>query len=220
MTNEVLLRADGLGYDVATRTLWNDLRVVAEPHAAIAVRGVSGQGKTTLLRCLGGLERPTRGIVRVLGIDVHAAARRAQRRLRRDVVGFVTQDHAVVPEWSVRQNLRVVRPRGVTSQELDVRIAAALEVVGLGDLQRMRAGLLSGGEQQRVAVARVLVQQPRVVLADEPTASLDDVSAARVRDGLNLIRESGGAVVVATHDPELSAWCAAEVDLTSTNVSS
>jgi ABC-type lipoprotein export system ATPase subunit len=218
MTDEVLLRADGLGYDVAARTLWNDLSVVAEPHAAVAVRGVSGQGKTTLLRCLSGLERPTRGIVRVLGIDMHAAARREQRRLRRDVVGFVTQDHAVVPEWSVRQNLRVVRPRGVTSQELDVRIAAALEVVGLGGRQRMRAGLLSGGEQQRVAVARVVVQQPRLVLADEPTASLDDVSAARVRDGLDLIRESGGAVVVATHDPELLAWCEAEVDLTSQTV--
>ncbi|PZF66718.1 lipoprotein ABC transporter ATP-binding protein [Curtobacterium sp. MCPF17_047] len=213
MTDETLLRGDGLGYDVATRTLWNDLGVVAEPHTAVAVRGVSGQGKTTLLRCLGGLERPTRGSVSVLGIDIHAAARHEQRRLRRDVIGFVTQDHAVVPEWSVRQNLGVVRPRGVTRQELDIRVATALDVVGLGGRQRIRAGLLSGGEQQRIAVARVLVQQPRVVLADEPTASLDDVSAAMVRDGLELIRQRGGAVVVATHDLELASWCEAEVDL-------
>lgn len=214
MTDETLLRADGIGYDIATRTLWDDRALVVGPHAAIAVRGVSGQGKSTLLRCLGGLERPTRGTVHVLGTDVHAAPRREQRHLRRDVLGFVMQDHAVVPEWSVRQNLRVVRRRGETSQELDARIAAALEVVGLDGRLRMRAGFLSGGEQQRIAVARVLVQGPRVVLADEPTASLDDVSAARVRDGLDLIRAGGGAVVVATHDPELLAWCGTEIDLT------
>lgn len=219
MKEQAVLRASGLGHDISSRTLWNELTITAEPSAAIAVRGVSGQGKTTLLRCLGGLERPTRGSVHVLGTDIHAAGSPQQRRLRRDVIGFVMQDHAVVPEWSVEQNLRVVNPQGLTRRELDLRIAAALEVIGLGGQQRTRAGLLSGGEQQRVAVARVLVQQPRVVLADEPTASLDDVSAGRVRDGLDLIRQCGGAVVVATHDPELLAWCEAEVDLSATHPS-
>ncbi|WIE62765.1 ATP-binding cassette domain-containing protein [Curtobacterium sp. MCLR17_032] len=219
MKEQAVLRASGLGHDISSRTLWNELTITAEPSAAIAVRGLSGQGKTTLLRCLGGLERPTRGSVHVLGTDIHAAGSPQQRRLRRDVIGFVMQDHAVVPEWSVEQNLRVVNPRGLTRRELDLRIAAALEVIGLGGQQRTRAGLLSGGEQQRVAVARVLVQQPRVVLADEPTASLDDVSAGRVRDGLDLIRQCGGAVVVATHDPELLAWCEAEVDLSATHPS-
>lgn len=219
MKEEAVLRAAGIGHDISSRTLWNELTITAEPSAAIAVRGVSGQGKTTLLRCLGGLERPTRGSVHVLGTDIHAAGSPQQRRLRRDVIGFVMQDHAVVPEWSVEQNLRVVNPRGLTRRELDLRIAAALEVIGLGGQQRKRAGLLSGGEQQRVAVARVLAQQPRVVLADEPTASLDDVSAGRVRDGLDLIRQCGGAVVVATHDPELLAWCEAEVDLSATHPS-
>lgn len=219
MKEQAVLRADGLGHDISSRTLWNELTITAEPSAAIAVRGVSGQGKTTLLRCLAGLERPTRGSVHILGTDVHATGRPQQRRLRREVIGFVMQDHAVVPEWSVEQNLRVVNPRGLTRRELDLRIAAALEVIGLGGQQRTRAGLLSGGEQQRVAVARVLVQQPRVVLADEPTASLDDVSAGRVRDGLDLIRQCGGAVVVATHDPELLAWCEAEVDLSATHPS-
>ncbi len=219
MKEEAVLRAAGIGHDISSRTLWNELTITAEPSAAIAVRGVSGQGKTTLLRCLAGLERPTRGSVHILGTDVHATGRPQQRRLRRDVIGFVMQDHAVVPEWSVEQNLRVVNPRGLTRRELDLRIAAALEVIGLGGQHRKRAGLLSGGEQQRVAVARVLVQQPRVVLADEPTASLDDVSAGRVRDGLDLIRQCGGAVVVATHDPELLAWCEAEVDLSATHPS-
>ena len=213
MNDTLLLAATGLGYDIATRTLWDDISLTVGPGQALAVRGVSGQGKSTLLRCLGGLTRPTRGSVQVLGADVHGVGRGERRLLRRDVIGFVMQDHAVVPEWSVAQNLRVVRPRGVSRAELDARVADALEAVGLGGRQRAHAGLLSGGEQQRVAVARVLVQRPRVVLADEPTASLDDVSAVRVRAGLDAVRARGGAVVVATHDPELTGWCGEEVDL-------
>jgi len=213
LNDTLLLAANGLGYDIATRTLWDDISLSVGPGQALAIRGVSGQGKSTLLRCLGGLTRPTRGSVRILGPDVHGIGRGERRLLRRDVIGFVMQDHAVVPEWSVAQNLRVVRPRGVSRSELDARVADALEAVGLGGRQRSRAGLLSGGEQQRVAVARVLVQRPRVVLADEPTASLDDVSAVRVRAGLDAVRARGGAVVVATHDPELIGWCGEGVDL-------
>lgn len=206
MTDQILLEADALGHDVATRTLWDDLALTVRPTTALVVQGSSGQGKSTLLRCLGGLQRPSRGTVRVLGKDLHAATGAERRRMRRDVLGFVTQDHAVVPEWSVRQNLRVVSPHGVDRARRDVRIAEALDTVGLTGRERTRAGLLSGGEQQRVAVARVLVQQPRIVLADEPTASLDDRSAARVRLGLDTIRQAGGAVVVATHDPALHRW--------------
>lgn len=213
MNDTLLLAANGLGYDITTRTLWDDISLSVGPGQALAIRGVSGQGKSTLLRCLGGLTRPTRGSVRILGADVHGIGRGERRLLRRDVIGFVMQDHAVVPEWNVAQNLRVVRPRGVSRAELDARVAEALEAVGLGGRERSRAGLLSGGEQQRVAVARVLVQRPRVVLADEPTASLDDVSAARVRAGLDAVRARGGAVVVATHDSELIGWCGEEVAL-------
>jgi ABC-type lipoprotein export system ATPase subunit len=213
MSGEPLLRAEGLGHDVPTRTLWDQVDLTLAPGSAVAVRGVSGQGKSTLLRCLGGLQRPTRGTVRVLGIDLHDADQRTQRRLRRDTLGFIPQDEAVVPEWSVRQNLHVVRPQGLTRAELSDRISTALDAVGLTGREQVRAGLLSGGEQQRVAVARLLVQRPRLVLADEPTAWLDDVSAARVRAGLDLVRDAGGAVVVATHDPELAAWCGTALDL-------
>ncbi len=213
MSGEPLLRAEGLGFDVPTRTLWDQVDLTVAPGSAVAVRGVSGQGKSTLLRCLGGLQRPTRGTVRVLGIDLHDADCRTLRRLRRDALGFIPQDEAVVPEWSVRQNLRVVRPQGLTRAELGDRIGTALDAVGLTGREQVRAGLLSGGEQQRVAVARLLVQRPRLVLADEPTAWLDDVSAGRVRAGLDLVRDAGGAVVVATHDPELAAWCGTALDL-------
>jgi ABC-type lipoprotein export system ATPase subunit len=213
MTDQRLLETDALRYDVATRTLWEDLSLALAPGESVAVRGVSGQGKSTLLRCLGGIQRPTRGVVRVLGRDVHRASARERRLLRRATIGFVTQDHAVVPEWSVERNLRAVARHGQTRHALAERIEEALHTVGLGERGRSRAGLLSGGEQQRVAVARVLVQRPRVLLADEPTASLDDIGAERVRDSLAMLRSNGGAVVVATHDPELVRWAGSELVL-------
>ncbi|MBA8989909.1 putative ABC transport system ATP-binding protein [Curtobacterium pusillum] len=213
MTAQPLLATEGLGFDVSTRTLWNGVRFEVRPGSVVAVRGVSGQGKSTLLRCLGGLQVPARGRVRVLGEDVHRVGAAERRRLRREALGFVMQDHAVVPEWTVAQNLGVLRPAGTTRAALRERIDEALGVVGLGGRHRTRAGLLSGGEQQRVAVARVLAQRPRVVLADEPTASLDEESAERVRHGLDALRRTGSAIVVATHDPMLVEWAGAELDL-------
>ena len=205
MNEMPLLRVSGLRSDVGSRTLWQDIELELGPGDSIALRGVSGSGKSTLLRCLGGIERPAHGSVRIVGVDVQRGGANA-RALRRDVVGFVMQDHAIVPEWSVEQNLAVVRPTGVPRTARLERIGAALLAVGLGGRGRQRAGALSGGEQQRIAVARLLVQRPRVVLADEPTASLDTESATRVRSALDLLRSNGAAVVVATHDEALSGW--------------
>jgi putative ABC transport system ATP-binding protein len=213
MTVHRPIHARLLGFDVASRTLWDGVDIDVQAGDALAVRGPSGQGKSTLLRCLGGLARPARGTVRLGDVDLYSVGDRERRRLRRDVIGFVTQDHAIVPEWTVAQNLRVLRPAGVSRAALRERIDEALMIVGLAGRSAARAGLLSGGEQQRVAVARVLAQQPRVVLADEPTASLDERSAERVRCGLDALRRSGSAVVVATHDPALVEWTGAELDL-------
>lgn len=203
----------GLVYELSTRVLWQDVDFDVLPGGALALRGVSGSGKSTLLRCLGGLDRATRGSVVVNRTSLEDVSERGRRRMRRSEVGCIVQDHAVVPEWTVEANLRVLRLPGVGRAELDARIDHALLDVGLGGRRRAQAGLLSGGEQQRVAVARVLVQRPRVVLADEPTASLDRVSAARVRVGLDMLRASGSAVVVATHDPELVEWADDELVL-------
>ncbi|WP_181431262.1 ABC transporter ATP-binding protein [Curtobacterium sp. MCBD17_021] len=212
MTNRrPLLTASNLGYDLGTRTLWDGLDLVVTPGDVIAIGGPSGAGKSTLLRCLGGLDRPHRGMVRIGDVELHQSSARVRRRLRREVLGFVMQDHAVVPDWTVGQNLRVVRPAGVPRAVLEARVQDALVVVGLGGRSRARVGRLSGGEQQRVAVARVLVQRPRVVLADEPTASLDEGSAERVRLGLDVLRTAGSAILVATHDPALVAWAGASL---------
>lgn len=213
MTVHRSILARSLGTDVASRTLWDGVDIDLANGSALAVRGPSGQGKSTLLRCLGGLDRPARGTVRLCDVDVFSIGDRERRRLRREVIGFVMQDHAVVPEWTVGQNLRVLRPSGVSKAALRDRIDEALMIVGLAGRVDARAALLSGGEQQRVAVARVLAQRPRVVLADEPTASLDERSAERVRRGLDALRRSGSAVVVATHDPVLVEWAGSELDL-------
>ncbi|QZQ56809.1 ATP-binding cassette domain-containing protein [Curtobacterium sp. TC1] len=213
MTEQLRLRAEGIGYDIAGRTLWDGVSFQLRAGEALALRGPSGQGKSTMLRCLGGLEQPTRGRITIDGNVLQTAGEGERRALRRDTVGLVMQDHAVVPEWTVTQNLRVLRPSGVARAELGDRIDEALRIVGLGGRRTARAGTMSGGEQQRVAVARVLAQRPRLVLADEPTASLDSESAARVSAGLDALRASGSAVVVATHDPALIAWAGAELAL-------
>jgi ABC-type lipoprotein export system ATPase subunit len=213
VTDHAIVSAAAVGYDVGRRTLWNGLELRLRDGEALALRGRSGSGKSTLLRCVGGIDRPHRGTVRIDGVDLASAAPRIRRRLRRDVLGFVMQDHGNVPEWSVEQNLRVLRLVGVTRAALDARIQAALLMVGLGGRARERVSTLSGGEQQRVSVARVLVQRPRVVLADEPTASLDEESAARVRLALDALRADGSAVIVATHDPGLAEWADRVLDL-------
>ncbi|WP_336697144.1 ABC transporter ATP-binding protein [Curtobacterium sp. USHLN213] len=213
MKHVPLVAVSGLSYDLGTRTLWRDIDFEVPPGGALALRGASGAGKTTLLQCLAAMERPSCGSIVLAGISVDEASRRERTRLRRTVVGSIVQDHAVVPEWTVEANLRVLRLDGVGRAELDMRIGQALRAVGLGGRGRARAETLSGGERQRVAVARVLAQRPLVVLADEPTASLDRESAARVRSGLDALRASGSAVVVATHDPELVEWADGTCDL-------
>ncbi|AOX66857.1 hypothetical protein BJK06_15025 [Curtobacterium sp. BH-2-1-1] len=213
MTPEPYVRVAELEYGLGPRTLWGGVAFDVGPGCSLALRGASGSGKSTLLHCLAGIDRGYSGSAVVLGMSLADASERVRRRLRRSDVGCVVQDHAVVPEWTVEANLRVLQLPGVGRAELDARIGHALLAVGLGDRRRARAGLLSGGEQQRVAVARVLVQRPRVVLADEPTASLDRESAARVRAGLDVLRASGSAVVVATHDAELVEWAGDAIEL-------
>lgn len=213
MTTRTRISAESLGYDLGSRTLWDDVDLDVMAGGVLAIRGPSGEGKSTLLRCLGGLERPHRGAVTVGDVSLGNARASVLRRLRRTELGFVMQDHANVPDWTVEQNLRVLRPAGIGRAVIDTRIGDALLTLGLGGRGRTRTGLLSGGEQQRVAVARVLVQRPRVVLADEPTASLDAESAARVRVGLDALRHQGSAVIVATHDPVLVEWADHVLDL-------
>lgn len=181
-----------------------DLRLRSGESASLM--GASGCGKSTLLFVLGAIEFPSAGEVRLDGVDPHELAPDEQARFRRDRVGFVFQDHCLLPQCTALENVlapTLPDPRPEDAQ----RAAALLDRVGLSSRRDHLPAELSGGEKQRVAVARALVRQPRLLLCDEPTGNLDGEAARGVAD---LLLDSGSEsgeriVVLVTHDPDLAA---------------
>ena len=181
----------------------------------LAVRGRSGSGKTTLLNLLGGLDRPTAGRVLVDGIEISSLSEDRLVSVRRKTVAFVFQAFGLVPFLTAAENVEVpLRLVHAAGRERDERVAELLEMVGLAERARHRPHELSGGEQQRVALARAFVVRPKLLLADEPTGSLDAGSGDGVIEllfGMN--REYGTTLVMVTHDESLAARCHRRVRL-------
>ena len=177
--------------------------------SSVAVTGPSGSGKSTLLHLIGTLDEPTGGGLEVDGVDPFALGERDLARFRNDVVGFVFQDHHLLPQLDVLENVLIPTLAFGTPDEGDEERAGELiGRVGLGHRIGHRPGQLSGGERQRVAVARALIRRPRLLLCDEPTGSLDRTNAESVADLLfELHREEGALLLLATHHEGLARRC-------------
>lgn len=172
------------------------------PGSLVAVHGRSGSGKTTLLNVIGGLDRADAGSVSVCGLDLMAASDAELTELRRHRVAFVFQGFGLLPMLSAAENVEVpLRLQGVDGAERRDRVQELLGVVGLAGRAQHRPNELSGGEQQRIAIARALAADPQLLIADEPTGQLDSRTGAEIMKLiLRVVAERGVAAVVATHD--------------------
>ena len=176
------------------------------PGEAAAITGPSGSGKSSLLYILGALEPPSSGTVTLGGRDPFALSAEGLAKFRNAEIGFVFQDHCLLPQCSVLENVLIPTLVGETGDDDLARARSLVEQVGLADRIDHRPGELSGGEKQRVAVARALVRQPKLVLCDEPTGNLDQASASAVASLLlDLHRRQQDILVVVTHSERLAS---------------
>lgn len=190
---------DGGGHTVyAVR----DVSLTVAPGELLAIVGRSGSGKTTLLNLIAGLDRPDDGSVYLDGHDITVASEGDLTALRRHHIGFVFQSFGLLPLLSAAENIALaLRIAGASGREEAQRTRELLELVGLSARAGHRPYELSGGEQQRVAVARALANRPRLLIADEPTGELDTVTGAQIFGLLQQAAREGVTIVMATHDP-------------------
>ena len=185
------------------------------PGESVAIMGPSGSGKSTLLHCLSGILLPDQGSVRLADVEISALSDAGRSRLRRERFGFVFQDGQLIGELPARENVALpLLLAGVGRGEALRRADDWLGRLGLAGMESRRPGELSGGQAQRVAVARALVHEPSVVFADEPTGALDQATGHEVMQVLtSTARMTGTTLVVVTHDTHVARWCSRLVEI-------
>ncbi|GAA1291372.1 ABC transporter ATP-binding protein [Planotetraspora silvatica] len=213
MTGQPLLEADGLHKAFGPTKALDGASIAIRAGEIVAIMGPSGSGKSTLLHCLAGIVRPDSGHVRYQGAEISAMTDGERSALRRTQFGFVFQFGQLVPELTCLENIALpLRMEGVRRREAEARAAEWLDRLDLADVGRKRPGEVSGGQGQRVAVARALVTRPRAVFADEPTGALDSLNGERVMRLLTeAARETGAAVVLVTHEARVAGYSDREI---------
>lgn len=208
--NEIILEATGLRKTYVTGpqqvTVWQDINLHISAGETLAIVGASGSGKTTLLNALGGLDTVDEGRVLIGGKDLSKMTENQRTALRNKDIGFVYQFHHLLAEFSALENVMLPQLLGGKSQkQAKLRAQECLEQLGLGHRLNHTPAELSGGERQRAAIARALVNRPKLVLLDEPTGNLDQQTAKQVEEVmLELIQQSDTAFIMVTHDQELA----------------
>jgi lipoprotein-releasing system ATP-binding protein len=213
MKNQILIRAVNLTKIYSGRAedvvVFRDLNLEVAEGEIIAIVGASGAGKSTLLHLLGGLDRPTSGSVKIGEFDIAKSTEIDLARFRNRKVGFVFQFHHLLPEFSANENVMMpLLISGATKREAEARARDLLKRVGLGARADHRPGELSGGEQQRVTLARALACSPVLLLADEPTGNLDQRTGDEVHALIRQLQsEEQLTAIIVTHNERLAATC-------------
>jgi putative ABC transport system ATP-binding protein len=206
-----LVQVEGLSKEFGAVRALDDVAFEVSSGEWIAIMGPSGSGKTTLLNILGGLDRPTSGRAVVDGVDVASLGERELTRYRAEKIGLVFQQFHLVPYLSAVENVMLAQYFHSVADEAEA--ARALVRVGLGDRLAHLPSQLSGGEQQRVAVARALINQPKLILADEPTGNLDEANEQTVLDLLQDLHANGHTILVVTHSPVIGRMADRRIEL-------
>ena len=215
MVSAIRVQATALRKGYPGLQVLDGLDLTVQAGEVVAIHGASGTGKSTLLHCLGLLDRPDEGSLALDGIEVTGLNERSRARMRADCIGFVFQAFHLLPEFSVLENVLMA----ARTARRDLALAAAragelLTAVGLAGRQDSPIHTLSGGERQRVALCRALVTRPQLLLADEPTGTLDPATAGVVLEQLiELAKRDGSSVVIVTHDAAIAARCDRRLEL-------
>lgn len=194
------------------KNIFNDFNLEVESGEFIGIVGKSGQGKTTLLNMIGTLEEPDSGIIKIMGENIRH--KKVKRRLLRDELGFIFQNYALIDNASVNENLEIaLKHKKMNKTQKKDSMSSALKKVGLVDYGKEKVHTLSGGEQQRIAIARLLLKDPSLILADEPTGSLDTENRDIIVSLFQKLHEQGKTIIMVTHDKDLTKFFSRTIKL-------
>lgn len=214
--NDNIIEATGIRKSFGTLEVLKGVDLAVRRGEIVAIVGKSGAGKTTLLQILGTLDRPDQGTVRIDGQDVFALGEKELAKFRNRHIGFIFQFHQLLPEFTALENVMIpALIAGEGRSESRRRAEQLLADLGLSERLHHKPAALSGGEKQRVAAARALMMSPSVILADEPTGSLDEANKQELNRLLLRLREQyGQTIIIVTHDKELSAIADRVIEMT------